>query len=124
MEHSILEKYLFFKTPAAKHNAKSLSFQASIYMLTYNEYISDYMAYTTIQIDVATRERLACMRSYGRETYDELLNTLLEIVPSGDDEGKYTPEFRASLLRGMSDIRNSRTHSAGDVRKILGLKRK
>ena len=82
------------------------------------------MAYTTIQIDVATRERLAGMRSYGRETYDELLNTLLELVPSGDDEGKYTPEFRASLMRGMSDIRNGRTHSAGDVRKILGLKGK
>ena len=82
------------------------------------------MAYTTIQIDVATRERLASMRSYSRETYDELLNTLLELVPSGDDEGKYTPEFRASLVRGMSDIRNGRTHSSGDVRKILGLKGK
>ena len=98
--------------------------QGKHYILAYNEHISDYMAYTTIQIDVATRERLAGMRSYGRETYDELLNTLLELVPSGDDEGKYTPEFRASLVRGLSDIRNGRTHSSGEVRKILGLKGK
>jgi len=93
-------------------------------MFAYNEHISDYMAYTTIQINTATRERLAGMRSYGRETYDEILNALMEIVPSGDEDGKYTPEFRASLLRGMSDIRNGRTHSMGDVRKILGLKGK
>ena len=82
------------------------------------------MAYTTIQINTATRERLAGMRSYDRETYDEILNALMEIVPSGDEDGKYTPEFRASLLRGMSDIRNGRMHSMGDVRKILGLKGK
>ena len=82
------------------------------------------MVNTTIQIDTATRERLAGMRSYGRETYDEILNTLMELVPSGDDEGKYTPEFRASLLRGLTDIRNGRAHSTEDVRKILGLKGK
>ena len=61
---------------------------AYLYISTYNEHISDYMAYTTIQIDVATREKLAAMRSYERETYDELLNTLMELVPSGDDEGR------------------------------------
>lgn len=46
------------------------------------------------------------------------------IAGSVRDGRKYTPEFRASLVRGLSDIRNGRTHSLGQVRKILGLKRK
>ncbi|MEW5955597.1 MAG: hypothetical protein AB1626_03620 [Candidatus Micrarchaeota archaeon] len=76
--------------------------------------------YTSIQINPNTRERLARLKAQ-RETYDELLNALLDLVPEGDEEGKYSPEFRASLLRGLADIRRGRTHSLEDVRKELGL---
>ncbi len=88
----------------------------------YNKSISGYMSYTTIQISAETRARLAKMKSYERETYDELLNSLLDLVPSGDDEGEYTDEFRASLVRSLSDFRHGRTHSLEDVKKKLGIK--
>ncbi len=89
----------------------------------YNRHIGDYMAYTTIQIREETREKLAKLKTYERETYDELLNLLMELVPFGDDEGEYTEEFKISLLRGLKDIKHGRTYSDEDVRKSLGIKR-
>ncbi len=80
------------------------------------------MAYTTIQIDEKTRERLSELKASVRETYDQLLNSLLDLVPSGDDEGAYTREFRASLLRALSDVKNRRTYSSEEVRRHLGIK--
>lgn len=79
------------------------------------------MAYTTIQIEESTRTRLAELKISTRETYDQLLNALLDLVPSGDEEGKYTKEFRASLVRALADVKHGRTYSSEDVRKSLGL---
>ena len=78
------------------------------------------MAYTTIQISKETRERISKLR-LGRETYDDILNALLDLIPAGDDEGEYTPEFRNSLLRGLLDIRSGRTLSLAQARKTLGI---
>lgn len=80
------------------------------------------MSHTTIQITEETRERLAKLKTYVRGTYDEVLNTLLDLVPSGDEEGEYTEEFKASLLRSLADIKHGRVHSIADVRKKLGIK--
>lgn len=79
------------------------------------------MTYTSIQISPETRERLAALKSHDRETYDELLRELMDLIPSGDDEGKYTDEFRASLLRSLSDIKHGRTYSVEEVKKQLGI---
>ncbi len=78
--------------------------------------------YTTIQITPQTRGRLERLKAYRRETYEEIIGKLLSLVPEGDEEGTYRPEFRASLLRGMLDIRNGRTLSHAEVKKRLGLK--
>ena len=79
------------------------------------------MDYTTIQVGKRTRARLMKMRFHPRQTYDELLNGLMDLVPKGDDEGEYTDAFRASLLRGLIDIRQGRTRSSAEVRKRLGI---
>jgi len=80
------------------------------------------MSYTTIQITEETRERLARLKTYVRGTYDEVLNVLMDLVPSGDDEGEYSEDFRASLLRSLADIKHGRVYSSDDVRRKLGLK--
>jgi DNA-binding TFAR19-related protein (PDSD5 family) len=77
--------------------------------------------YTTIQLEKDTRERLNKLRIYKRATYDEIINALMDLIPEGDDEGKYTSEFRASLLRGLLDIKHGRTYSSAGVRTKLGL---
>lgn len=77
--------------------------------------------HTTIQLEKRTRERLNKLRIYKRATYDEIINALIDIIPEGDDEGRYSSDFRASLLRGLLDIKNGRAHSTEEVRERLGL---
>jgi len=76
---------------------------------------------TTIQLTPATRERLSRLKSSSRETYDELLNKLLALVPEGDEEGRYSEEFRIGLLNARIDIRKGRLVGHDQVKKQLGL---
>lgn len=79
------------------------------------------MGTTSIQIDAQTRERLARLKSSSRETYDELLNKLLALVPEGDEEGVYTDAFRVGLLEAKLDARAGRTLSSAEAKRRLGL---
>jgi hypothetical protein len=76
--------------------------------------------YTSIQLLPATRERLAHLKA-GRETYDELLNKLLFLVPEGDEEGRYTNDFRLGLLNSLVEVKTGRTVKHDEVKKRLGL---
>jgi hypothetical protein len=51
---------------------------------------------TTIKVQTKTRDALAKLK--GDLSYDELLEMLLRTVPEGDEEGKFTAEFRLELL--------------------------
>lgn len=79
------------------------------------------VAYTSIQIHPATRERLAHMKENSRNTYDNIINKLLELVPEGDDEGRYTDEFRIGLLNARISLRKGRTISLFRAKTSLGL---
>lgn len=79
------------------------------------------MNYTTILVTKQTREKLSDLKQYRRETYDEIIHKLLDLVPEGDDEGRFTPEFRAGLIRARSDIRHGRLTSLSNAKKRLGL---
>lgn len=79
------------------------------------------MSYTTIQISKTTRERLGKLRFYKKATYDEIIGALIDLIPKGDDEGVYTEEFRASLLRSLLDIKVGRTYTTAEVKKRLGI---
>lgn len=76
---------------------------------------------TTIQITAATRERLAALKGSPRETYDELLNRLIGLIPVGDEEGAYSEEFRVSLLNARLDARMGRVVDHAAVKRRLGL---
>ena len=79
------------------------------------------MAYTTIQISQQTRRKLSLLKNSQRETYDELLNKLLSMVPTGDDEGEYTDQFRAELLSAKLDLKYGRVVEFEKVKKMAGL---
>jgi hypothetical protein len=76
---------------------------------------------TTIQVSPATRERLAALKSSPRESYDELLNKLLTLIPTGDEEGNYTDAFQMGLLSARLDVRAGRTIHHSELKKRLGL---
>ena len=73
----------------------------------------------TTTIKVNTRTRDALQRLKGRRSYDEILTMLLKLVPEGDDEGKFTPEFRRSLLEGL--LYEGPRISHEDLRREFGL---
>ncbi|MBI4399911.1 hypothetical protein HY570_04130 [Candidatus Micrarchaeota archaeon] len=77
--------------------------------------------YTSIQISPETRKRIARLKQSRRETYDETLNKLLELIPEGDEEGRYSQEFRIDLLNARLDLRRSRIVSHKDLKRKLGL---
>ncbi|HKZ64398.1 MAG TPA: hypothetical protein VJ400_08145 [Thermoplasmata archaeon] len=76
---------------------------------------------TTIQVSEDTREKLARLKSSPRETYDELLNKLLSLVPEGDEEGTYAHAFRVGLLEARLDIKEGRLTPLREAKKRLGL---
>ena len=79
------------------------------------------VAYTSIQLLPKTRERLARLKAGTRATYDDLVNTLLDIVPEGDSEGRYRDDFRLGLVRARIGVLKGRVHSHADVKRSLGL---
>jgi hypothetical protein len=76
---------------------------------------------TTIQLAPETRERLSQLKQSPRETYDELLNKLLDLVPMGDDEGTYSAAFRVGLFNARLDIRAGRTVGHEELKRRLSL---
>ncbi len=76
---------------------------------------------TTIQLSPETRERLARLKTSPRETYEEVLNRLLSLVPEGDEEGLYTQAFRVGLLDARLDVREGRLVDHERVKRRLGL---
>jgi hypothetical protein len=76
---------------------------------------------TTIQLSPETRSRLAELKGSPRETYDEVVNKLLGLVPSGDEEGPYTQAFRVSLLNARLEIHAGRTIDHAQLKRRLGL---
>lgn len=45
----------------------------------------------------------------------------MSLIPEGDDEGKYTDEFKASFLEGSLDIAEGRVFSSEEVKRRLQL---
>lgn len=76
---------------------------------------------TTIQIHPTTRHRLAELKMSPRETYDEVLNKLLALVPTGDEEGRYTQAFRVGLLEARLDVKEGRLVNHVRLKRRLGL---
>ena len=73
---------------------------------------------TTIQVKDNTLERLQYFKEYSKESYDEIINKLLNSV----EEGELTEETVKGIARGAADIRNKRTKSIEEVAKKFGVK--
>jgi hypothetical protein len=79
------------------------------------------MPMTTIQIRSSTREKLARLKASSRETYDELINKLIALVPEGDEEGSYSRAFRLGLLQARLDRKERRVVRHEELKRRLGL---
>lgn len=77
--------------------------------------------YTSIQLMPKTRESLIHLKSSKHETYDELINKLMRLIPTKDDEGEYTDEFRAQLLNARIGLNEGKLVGMAEVERSLGL---
>jgi len=79
------------------------------------------MAYTSIQISPETRDKIARLKGSPRETYDEVLAKLSELIPSGDDEGAYSDAFRVGLMNARLGLKSGRVVSHEELKRRLGV---
>jgi len=77
--------------------------------------------YSTVRVANNTKEKIESLKIYRRESIDDVLNKLLVLVPEGDNEGKYTPEFRAGLLQSLAESKANKGVPLSKVKKQLGL---
>lgn len=79
------------------------------------------MASTTIRLETGTKKALESLKDHRRESFDDVISKLLVLVPGGDDEGRYSNEFRAGLLEALFEAKQGKTVPFDRVKKELGL---
>ena len=79
------------------------------------------MTNSTIHINDSTKLKLKLLKDAGDMTYDKLIRALLSLIPEGDEEGKYTDEFKASLLESSLDVAEGRVISLDELKRRLSL---
>src|SRR5205809_8019567 len=78
------------------------------------------MPKTSIQIHSSTRKKLARLKASANETYDDLLNELMALVPQGDEAGLSTPAFRRGVLGACREVKEGRVISYEEARRRSG----
>jgi predicted transcriptional regulator len=72
---------------------------------------------TTIQINQQTLERLKNLRKFERQSYDDVLNSMIDDI----EEESLSEEEIVEIQQGLEDIRRGRVHSIESVAKELGI---
>jgi predicted transcriptional regulator len=75
---------------------------------------------TSIQLDNKTKARLEKMKSFPKESYDDVVNRLLNVA--NDDEGVLSKQTIKNIEQGIADIKAGRVYTSEQVKKRLGLK--
>ena len=75
------------------------------------------MEKTTIQINPKTLERLKSLKNFERQSYDELLNNLI----NNCEEESLNEEEINGIQRGLEDIKKGRVYPIKSVAKELGI---
>ena len=74
------------------------------------------MQTTLIQVKKSTAARLKKLKRYSRQTYDEIINALI------DNPDDLTVEDIEAIKKGLADIKAGRVYTQEQVAKELGIK--
>lgn len=74
---------------------------------------------TTIQLEEKVKEKLDEMKLHPRETYNKVIERLLE---DNVKEDELSPEAIKRIEQSLDDIKKGRTHSMKEVKKRLGIR--
>ena len=78
------------------------------------------METTLIQLKKETAERLKKMKDYSRQSYDEIINKLIQ----ENEAESLTNEEIEELKKGLDDIKNGRAVPIEELAKDLGVRLK
>jgi len=73
---------------------------------------------TTIQVKTETLERLKYFKEFNKESYDEIINKILNDV----EEGELTEETIEDIKRGLNEVKEGKGQPIEDVAKEFGIK--
>lgn len=90
---------------------------SSIYLI-YVMYMSEY---TTILIHKETKERLATLKDYGRESYEEIINKLITIYEKLKAEGQLSEKTKKDIQLAREQIQKGKGISTKELVAGLGL---
>jgi len=77
--------------------------------------------YTTILIHKETREKLATMKDYARESYEEIINKLITVYEKLQSEGELTEETKKDIEIARAQGRAGKGISTKEMMAKLGL---
>ena len=75
---------------------------------------------TMVQLKKKTAEKLKLLKAYERQSYDEIINRLIQEV----EEEPLTEQEINEIQQGLDDVKAGRTKSIEDVAKGFGIKLK
>ena len=75
---------------------------------------------TTIQLEERTKRKLERVKMFPRETYNNVIERLLEMENSEED--RLSPRTIRNIERSLEDIKAGRVYSTKELRKSLGIK--
>ena len=76
------------------------------------------MKTTTIQIKNQTMERLKFFKEYSKESYDEIINHILNKI----EEGELTDEAIDDIKMALKEVKEGKGESIEDVAEEFGVK--
>lgn len=79
------------------------------------------MTYTTIRLDRETLKRLASLREYGRETYDEVINRLVIVFEKLRGERELSKETLEDIKKAREDYKKGRVLTTKQLLRELGV---
>lgn len=78
----------------------------------------DEMA-TTIQLSETTKEKLDVLKDYQRETYEQVIQKLIEHV--AEENMELSEQTKKDIELARKEIKAGRFHTEAEVKKRLGL---
>lgn len=76
---------------------------------------------TTVKLGVKTKKALDSFKEYKNESYDEVVNKLIYIVNTLDDEPPLSKQAKARIEIARSEIRAGDFYTEEEMAKRLGL---
>jgi hypothetical protein len=77
--------------------------------------------YTTILVHKETKEHLALLKDYAKESYEEVINKLITIYEKLQSEGKLTQDTKKDIEEARKQIKAGKGMSTKELMKELGI---